>query len=854
MSEMDSQDNSEESYSMYPKTSSPPPPPPGPHQSGMHFSVYQPAVPMYSYPQTPYMYTGQMPSYGFNMMGQNQMMYQHNAIPQSGTSDGKKKWNHGNANGTMANGKVHHYQASQHTTSYHPHSAAGGSAKFIPSNKSNSSSSSSVNFSNPSASASFNPQLKYKFDISKSNAEEVISSTSSFPLFFNTNEKEFAEARKIRQQLRMKTLDRQESSSVVAPSEEQNDTPEEKKSIIDGSTKTEDIKESEKLKQEVNNVPEPVNDKVEKSAGSENISQETTIETDKKVEKVSQSNATATSVSASTSISTSSTSSKTISKSWSAIASNAINKSRTQATLSATSNILSSPSIASSSSSVLAATVETTAQSQVQVPQKKDKKYVPPSNVGIEPLGATALRICYDPDFIIYVLKQSEKSLPIKNIVPRGIINSANICFMSSVLQVLLSCAPFINILNVVSINSNIMKPGVNQTKLLDACIKLYSRFDKESFEAEKEKEKDNESSSKKQSSQYNAKATAISPEEFYKVLSTISKFKDLKWGHQEDAEEFLTHLLDQLHEEFISVIESLTNNEVMNLINSISDEELKIFVIKNIAQYTKAGFNKTPSPQLKALLNKYSSSIESEGDGWHEVSGSSKKGKKTKTAAKRTVEVEPSPISNLFGGQFRSVLDIPNNKESQSITLDPFQTIQLDISDKETDTIESAFKKFSEYELLPFKASSGNDVEAKKQTFIDRLPQVLLVQLKRFSFVNNEDKDNNMMNYNSINGRIEKIRKKISYGHELVIPEESLSPHSWSQTNRKYQLTGVIYHHGLSSDGGHYTADVFNKTADKWYRIDDINITELKKDDVLKGGEDGTDTRTAYILMYQKL
>ena len=144
---------------------------------------------------------------------------------------------------------------------------------------------------------------------------------------------------------------------------------------------------------------------------------------------------------------------------------------------------------------------------------------------------------------------------------------------------------------------------------------------------------------------------------------------------------------------------------------------------------------------------------------------------------------------------------------------------------------------------------------KAEKQTFIDKLPQVLLIQLKRFQFINNTDKDNSMINYNAYNGRIEKIRqKKINYEHELMIPIESISStNALRDEDRQYSLSGVIYHHGLSSDGGHYTADVYHKETDKWYRIDDINITEVQKDSVLKGGEDGVDSRTAYILMYQK-
>lgn len=111
------------------------------------------------------------------------------------------------------------------------------------------------------------------------------------------------------------------------------------------------------------------------------------------------------------------------------------------------------------------------------------------------------------------------------------------------------------------------------------------------------------------------------------------------------------------------------------------------------------------------------------------------------------------------------------------------------------------------------------------------------------------------MTNYNAYSGRIEKIRKKISYGHTLEIPDETLASSALRNNSSKtYELSGVIYHHGMSPDGGHYTADVFHKQTKTWYRIDDVNITKLEDDDVLKGGEDNMDSRTAYILMYQNV
>ncbi|KTB22965.1 Ubiquitin carboxyl-terminal hydrolase 3 [Nakaseomyces glabratus] len=812
-------DPQEESYSMYPKTSSPPPPP----QANMHFPVYQTPM-MYGYSQNPYMYAGQAPGYHFGMMNQGQMMYQPNAIPQQpngGAGGSKKKWNMNNNMGAssgssanLSNGKTHNYHNSSHAASYHPQSSS-----------STSGGSTAKNAYTPAAADPL------KFNISKIKEE-----TTSFPMFFNTNEKDFAEAKAKRYHLSLKALDHEEQPiqkepQVQSEQVKQEEQIQKKQDSQQLSIEEEDIKDLKSGDKTDIVLPETTTNKENIQQGTEN--KVSSPEMGNKQASGSPVEETA------TPYITPAPTPKPAAKSWSAIASSAISKGK--------------PSNVSSPISRPGSTH--------QQPQKKSKKYVPATPKGLEPLGSVALRMCFDPDYVSYTLDtaKNEDKLPIREIIPRGIINNANICFMSSVLQVLLYCAPFVDILNVVSTRNMNAKSGSSSAKLLDACLTIYKKFDKANYEKEKEKESEKEKPGSKKSSPpaYASITEAVNPDEFYRSLSTIPKFKDLRWGHQEDAEEFLTHLLDQLHEELISAIDSLSENEILNLLQSIHDEDLKIFIIRNLSRYKDAEFIKNMSPQLKDQINKYGtiSDDSEEGNGWHEVSGSSKKGKKTKTAAKRTVEFIPSPISNLFGGQFRSVLDIPQNKESQSITLDPFQTIQLDISDPGVDSLEAALKKFSEYELLPFKSSSGNDVEAKKQTFIDKLPQILLIQLKRFSFISNADKDNGMTNYNAYSGRIEKIRKKISYGHTLEIPDETLASSALRNNSSKtYELSGVIYHHGMSPDGGHYTADVFHKQTKTWYRIDDVNITKLEDDDVLKGGEDNMDSRTAYILMYQNV
>lgn len=895
-------DNNEESYSMYPNTPSSPPPP----HNNMRFPVYQqPAAPIYmGYPQGPYMQAAvaaQTPNYHFKMMNQGQnMMYQPN--PQQTNANGvnannnssgfKKKWNNNNAmaNGTnnmMNAGNPYQNKGSNYYQSQH----------YYSNNLNNGQS--SMNIKSNSSTAVYDP---FKFDISKSNYSTTVDLTNDLPIFINTTPEEYAEARNKRYELKLDAMEKGHDVSIIKPSKkptkikiekpikksteqaEKAKTPvvieaknsnevsiERKEKNIQHSTK--ETKPTPVEAQPVVATPtekKPKHEKVFLSSKHES-SEETIVEKETPIPSAST-----TPITTATEIVTSKVvpekpadvstpkpvsppTPKTPSRSWSSIASSAVVKTKPSAT-----------KLAGSQSS------DSTVNSKQ--PEKKDKNYVPPSTKGSEPLGSLALRMCFDPDFVNYALtnhnNNGEHKLPVNSIIPRGIINNANICFMSSVLQVLLYCKPFIDILNVVSTRNLNSRVGESSCKLLDACINIYKQFDREQFEEEKKKDNsDSDSdeskkdgkksgiSKKYEREEFASIGDAIKPDKFYQVLSKIPKFKDLQWGHQEDAEEFLTHLLDQLHEEFISCIDCLTENEIQNLLQSINDEPLKIFFIRNLQRYRKATFIENASSQFKEYLNKYGliseDDSEDRGDeGWHEVSSSSKKGKKNKTAAKRTVEVIPSPISSLFGGQFRSVLDIPNNKESQSITLDPFQTIQLDISDPNVNDLEAAFKKFSEFELLPFKSSNGTDVEAKKQTFVDKLPQVLLIQLKRFAFVSTSMEDKNTANYNSYSGRIEKIRKKIDYPHHLTIPKETVSSHSlkYNENNRQYELYGVIYHHGVSPDGGHYTADIYHKESDKWYRIDDVNITALKPEEALEANQDSVGSRTAYILLYQKV
>jgi ubiquitin carboxyl-terminal hydrolase 10 len=76
-----------------------------------------------------------------------------------------------------------------------------------------------------------------------------------------------------------------------------------------------------------------------------------------------------------------------------------------------------------------------------------------------------------------------------------------------------------------------------------------------------------------------------------------------------------------------------------------------------------------------------------------------------------------------------------------------------------------------------------------------------------------------------------------------------------------RYTLYGVLYHHGTSASGGHYTVDVFHPNAHghggsegegTWLRIDDESVSAVRHEDVF-GTHENADGRCAYLLFYRR-
>ena len=211
---------------------------------------------------------------------------------------------------------------------------------------------------------------------------------------------------------------------------------------------------------------------------------------------------------------------------------------------------------------------------------------------------------------------------------------------------------------------------------------------------------------------------------------------------------------------------------------------------------------------------------------GWLEV-GPRQKAAVTRSSG--TIATE-SPITKIFGGKLRSELRVPGAKNS--VTLEPYQPLQLDIGSLQVNNITDALKGLTRSETLhgDFNSPRGPGVSATKQVFIETLPPVLILHLKRFQYDNA--------------GGTQKIWKKIGYPLELEIPKEVFPQHKRGGLVAhgglpKYRLIGVVYHHGRNASGGHYTVDVRRQDGREWIRLDDTVIRRVRSEDVAEGGSE---------------
>ena len=153
-----------------------------------------------------------------------------------------------------------------------------------------------------------------------------------------------------------------------------------------------------------------------------------------------------------------------------------------------------------------------------------------------------------DPTFADFAKKLKElnlkHSLPL--LIPCGLTNQSNWCYINAILQALLYCPPFYNCMREISEIDHIFRPKT-ATPVIDSFAKFFTHFMPDETLMRKAK----------QSNQFNfddlPKREVYKPTCIYNVLGNINN--ECLNGKQEDAEEFLSSVLNVLHEEMLLLL-----------------------------------------------------------------------------------------------------------------------------------------------------------------------------------------------------------------------------------------------------------------------------------------------------------
>eukprot|EP00898_Chlorokybus_atmophyticus_P009128 jgi/Chlat1/9216/Chrsp98S08482 len=288
---------------------------------------------------------------------------------------------------------------------------------------------------------------------------------------------------------------------------------------------------------------------------------------------------------------------------------------------------------------------------------------------------------------------------------PRGLINTGNTCFANATLQALLAVTPFASLLQTLQAQKQL--PGSAPT--LVAFKEFASFFVPAGPQAQTPAVKDDG-----KDAEVITTGNPFAPSMFDPVVARLRPNKpgtQIK-SRQEDAQEFLSLVMDNLHDEMQAL----------------------------------AGGQAAPTPPLV---------VGNDDDEWEEVS----KGKRT--AITRRHAAGESAVMSIFGGTLRST--VKSHGAKSSATLQPFTLLQLNILPDEICSVEDALHALAIPENLEsYRAGgAGREVSARKSLQIESPPRVLILHLMRFAY--------------SAQGS-SKVHKPVSYLETLSLPLELLA------------------------------------------------------------------------------
>ncbi|KAF7992221.1 hypothetical protein HCN44_001546 [Aphidius gifuensis] len=381
------------------------------------------------------------------------------------------------------------------------------------------------------------------------------------------------------------------------------------------------------------------------------------------------------------------------------------------------------------------------------------------------------------------------------SLIPRGLTNRSNYCYINSILQALLACPPFYNLFKSLSSQKTPLKNS--PTPLIDNMIKFINEFTQLSSSSRLSRlEKRSQKKTKDTASDIQC-GTAFEPSYVYTMLKNTSCSSVFSIeGRQEDAEEFLSCLLNGISDEMLELMKQVSNDQT-------NDDNIK----------------------LSNDLNCSGSGDEE----WTMI------GPKNKGSITRCTEIGRTPLSDIFRGQLRSRISRQGDQYSDNVQ--PFFTLQLDI--EKAESVEGALELLVGRDQVEgmICSKTKQQIQAWKQVTLEELPVILILHLKWFNY--------------QLEG-CSKIFKNVSYAIDLKIDSKILTSSvakKLTVKEKQYKLFAVTYHDGKEATKGHYVTDAFHVSYGAWVRYDDSSVKGVSQNDVLNPST----PRVPYLLYYRR-
>lgn len=132
---------------------------------------------------------------------------------------------------------------------------------------------------------------------------------------------------------------------------------------------------------------------------------------------------------------------------------------------------------------------------------------------------------------------------------PRGLTNRSNYCYINAILQALLACPPFYNLMKSIPLDAPVFRFKTN-TPTIDAVVELVREFS--NLPNGSRLHRREKGGNKKEDVTFELVCDqSIEPTAIHKLWNSTRNDNE---GRQEDAEEFLGYVLNKLNDEMLEV------------------------------------------------------------------------------------------------------------------------------------------------------------------------------------------------------------------------------------------------------------------------------------------------------------